>query len=219
MLDNTFNNYLTFVLILQPQPGFKSRPDRILLSKPGFKLDAVFTLGHGSDYKRDYQKNLYIARLNSIHNVARLQAEGKFFDSFCYWDCGPHGICRCGICVQKRNDECDEIFCSSCGPARLRYYQFLQAIFIILVSLSIFSLFILISKCVLLNARPRICAHLSRSVLGSKYFILTMIIGMFATYTFFKWSHADVLNLVSSQIPEELFPSDHLMVVARIAIE
>lgn len=179
----------------------------------------VFNLGSGQDYKRDYTKQLHLARLHTIYQSAKHQLEGQLYESACLWDCGPHGICRCGICVQKREDDCSESFCSSCGPARLRYYQFLQMTFFVALSLLLFSLGVCISRPICISLKSAFCSKLQRSVFTRKSFIFLTAITMIAVYLFFKWNYSDVLELVDSQIPEEFYPSDHLMVVARVTIE
>ena len=188
------------------------------MSKSDFKIDSVFKLGRGWNYRRDYMKRLHLARLHAIYKSAQRQLEGHLYESSCLWDCGPHGICRCGICVTKREDDCDESYCSFCGPARLRYYQFLQALFIAALSLFLFSLGVCISRPLCVDLRSNFCTKLQRSVFPNKYFILLTAISMLVVYFFFKWNYSDVLELVDSQIAEELYPSDHLMVIARVSM-
>ena len=207
------------MFFFQPQPGLHSRPDRILVSKPDLKVDSAFKLGRGWDYRKNYMKHLHLARLHAIYKSAQRQLDGNIYESSCYWDCGPHGICRCGICVTKRDDECDESYCSFCGPARLRYYQFLQALFISALVSFLFSLGVCISRLLCGNMKSKFCTRLQRSLFTNKYFILLTAISMIVLYTYFKWNYSDVLELVDSQITEELYPSDHMMVVARVSLD
>ena len=208
------------MFILQPDPGFESRPDRILISEPGLKVDSVFTLGRGFYYERHYKNKLYWARINSIHEVAKSQAAGDLYDTSCHWDCGPHGVCRCGICVKKRvDDACNETYCVTCGPAKYNYYQFLMIIFWTMFALFFISLGICTSKFTGYFSRFKFIKQLTRTLLGSMYFLLAMVAGMLVIYFIFVEHFKDVQYLADSQIKEELFPSDHLMVVARIRID
>ena len=67
--------------------------------------------------------------------------------------------------------------------------------------------------------KSKFCTKLQRSIVTNKYFILFTTVVMVVVYIYFNWSYSDVLELVSSQIAEELYPSDHMMVVARISLE
>jgi len=208
-----------FTFSNMPQPGLHSRPDRILVSKPGFRIESAFKLGRGWDYRRDYSNHLRLARLHAIYKSAQKQAEGNIYESSCYWDCGPHGICRCGICVTKRDDDCDESYCSFCGPARLRYFQFLQFLYISALLALLFSLGVCISRPLCGNTKSAFCKKLQRSIVTNKYFLLLTALAIIFLYIYFKWTYSDVLQLVDAQIAEELYPSDHMMVVARIIFE
>ncbi|GFS18550.1 endonuclease exonuclease phosphatase [Elysia marginata] len=81
-----------------PSPGYISRPDRILLS-PTFKVIRSDLYGHGGPYINSCYSAIIMKRTMSMLRSA--------FDSFirrngysCLHDCGPHGSCRCGICVR-----------------------------------------------------------------------------------------------------------------------
>ena len=121
--------------------------------------------------------------------------------------------------MTKRDDDCDESYCSFCGPARLRYFQFLQFLYISAMCALLFSLGVCISRLLCANIKSTFCKKLQRSIVTSKYFVLLTAVAIILLYIYFKWTYSDVLQLVDAQIAEELYPSDHLMVVARIIFE
>ena len=207
------------VFFLQPDPGLHSRPDRILVSKTGLRVSSVFTVGGGEYYAKNYKEKLYWSRLAKVKSVAQSMVDGVTYESFCDWDCGPHGMCICGICVPtKENNACDSSYCESCSALKLGQFQLLLGCFIAVMVLLTFSILVILLKLARTHIRARICDSFKRSFIGKKYFPVAMIVCILVIYYTAKVVLKDTFDLVNSQIEEELFPSDHLMVVAKVVV-
>ncbi|KAK3579046.1 hypothetical protein CHS0354_029903 [Potamilus streckersoni] len=87
-----------FTFSNMPTPGYESRPDRILISSNFQVLDAVLS-GNGSYYRQHFQGTIHYHRFVIIIESAFLSYMG-YFGYPCLQDCGPHGSCRCGVCVK-----------------------------------------------------------------------------------------------------------------------
>eukprot|EP00794_Sanderia_malayensis_P006186 gene6186-6901_t len=203
-----------------PSPGLHSRPDRILVSTTGLKVSKAYLLGTGADYAREYHSDLYWARINTIYDIAEKLTEGIVYEDSCHWDCGPHGMCRCGICVPRGHSAgiCDEMFCEACSPAKLKLYELLLLCFIAATTLIIISISVMILKCTRTSFNSRVFNRVKRSFLGKLYFIGLLLLFIIGLYLVLIIGLRDTLKLAESQIAEEKFPSDHLMLVSEIKI-
>ncbi len=119
---------------------------------------------------------------------------------------------------QETDSMCDEMYCSACGPARLKLYDFLLVCSITSISLLVLSTFTIILRALRSWCRLKMCDKLKRSIFGKLSFFVTLIIIVIMIYLAGTMAFRDTLKLVESQIPEELFPSDHLMVVAELTV-
>ncbi|XP_063438028.1 uncharacterized protein LOC134719030 [Mytilus trossulus] len=100
-----------------PFPGLESRPDRIMVNSETEVISASLS-GHGTIYKRQYKSSIVFSRFQTVLKQAALSYHSISGFS-CFHDCGPHGSCRCGVCVADGNDktchlpnciECNAIF-------------------------------------------------------------------------------------------------------------
>ncbi|EDO43890.1 predicted protein [Nematostella vectensis] len=96
-----------------PTPGLVSRPDRILVSRNGLAVIKADTIG-------GHYMSAYYHALNKWHRLVTVLHHTNLSTSTsitytCHQDCGPHGSCRCGVCVRGGNkNNCDLQFCYEC---------------------------------------------------------------------------------------------------------
>uniref|UniRef100_A0A0B6ZLI3 Endonuclease/exonuclease/phosphatase domain-containing protein n=1 Tax=Arion vulgaris TaxID=1028688 RepID=A0A0B6ZLI3_9EUPU len=226
-----------------PSPGLQSRPDRILVSR---NITVVHTkqAGNGIDYKKYYNTSVIISRAKSLLATS--------FDAFigrsgysCFQDCGPHGSCRCGICVSGGNQQnCNTPDCYECNIFKFILFLtiiipfginliilFFSILKILVVSAKIRSddiLDILGYKCCLFNLNLFSFPVMSRRYKTkiNKFFFLCklppilllilMLISALSMLLLFKYLFEDSIQLVYALLPEEMFPSDHLIVLAKL---
>ncbi|GFO01929.1 endonuclease/exonuclease/phosphatase family protein [Plakobranchus ocellatus] len=97
-----------------PSPGFVSRPDRILVS-PSFQVKRTFLSGQGESYRDEFIFSILLSRAKRVLRSGYDSFIGKTGYS-CLHDCGPHGSCRCGVCVKGGNQlNCDLPDCFECN--------------------------------------------------------------------------------------------------------
>ncbi|RUS78299.1 hypothetical protein EGW08_013934 [Elysia chlorotica] len=228
-----------------PSPGLVSRPDRILVS-PSIKEVNYYIYGHGAPYRNRFYSAIVMNRVESVLRSAVDSFLGKAGYS-CLHDCGPHGSCRCGVCVQGGNElNCNIPECEECD--RGSFILFIVILFPMLLSLVLLMFFVIRTlvvsanfnqedlfailgyRCCLFNAklfRYRSLPRTLRSVLGRASVLwrlppLPMVLVSLTVSTIlsflFMMSFLENFKYIYSILPEELFPSDHLMVVAEISL-
>lgn len=198
-----------------PEPGFVSRPDRILLSSVGFEVISAELHGDGKVYQQKYSFQNKWQRLKTTFRMARESALGSRFKYPCYQDCGPHGSCRCGICVKGGDqNNCELPSCSECDP---EHYQSFIFIGLLYASTGVFLLYsfakTIIMKCV---HRTRRTHHRILFLCPNRLLILALIALLISLYYITIQSLGDTLEAVNGRLTEEMFPSDHLMIAARL---
>jgi len=196
-----------------PKPGLISRPDRILVSKSGLKVKSIMVNGKGHLYSLNFAYYLWHERRLSVMQAMRTG------DSRCEWDCGPHGSCRCGICVSGGNEyTCKHSTCSECSTKKLYMYYFFVTSSIVYTCYSV--IYIILTVIHFLRRRY---FHIYRKIkrircLTNHYIFLSCLTLCLLNILFVKFAFWDVLRIIEMQLDEELNPSDHLMVIARIEI-
>lgn len=235
------DQHLTFSNM--PSPGLISRPDRILLS-PDIEVIHTDLYGQGRPYYYRCYSSIILRRVMSVLRSA--------FDSFlgktgypCLHDCGPHGSCRCGICVKGGNKlNCDIPDCAECNGHSL--ILFVLIVFPIVLTLALIGFFIIRTlimtanfrqedlfailgyRCCLFNVGlfrrqslpRRVKLYLGRASVLLRLPPLPMIAICVITLIFlclvFLSCFQTNMKFIYAILQEELFPSDHLMVVAKI---
>ena len=214
-------SYLYVLLLLiscyQPEPGLVSRPDRILVSKAGLEVMKSGLLGDGKTYQQKYSFWNKWQRLKTVINMARETAQGPPFGYSCHQDCGPHGSCRCGVCVKGGDKNiCDLPFCYECDAAHYNSFLLLMILYLTVALFVFYVFFKLILKRCLSRGRRNplrlifLCSNKALLVFLCVLFIVIYLI----TISSFE----DSLQTVHNRIPEEMFPSDHLMVFSKLKL-
>lgn len=139
------------------------------------------------------------------------------FQIHMHQDCGPHGSCRCGVCVKGGDqNNCELPFCQECDA---EHYNSFVLIGVLYTTSVVFILYILVKallrRCFGRTGRlnSRVLFLCSNRTLG-----LSVISLMFVLYFITMLSLGDTLETVNGRIPEEMFPSDHMMVVAKLKV-
>ena len=125
---------MTLILFtsIQPSPGMQSRPDRVLVSSDIEVMGATLS-GNGTTYRHQYKSGIGLHRLQTILSHAALSYQGTSGYS-CLHDCGPHGSCRCGICVAIGNEKtCNLPYCGECNGEIYRNYIIVACIAIVIL--------------------------------------------------------------------------------------
>lgn len=202
-------------LSFQPEPGSVSRPDRILVSLTGLKVISADLHGDGKIYQQKYSFQNKLQRLRRIFQMARETALGPRFKYTCHQDCGPHASCRCGVCVKGGDqNNCELPFCYECDAEHYHSFIFIGLLYAASVAFIMYILLkMLIMRCPVRTRRShsRILFLCSNRIFG-----LGLIALVISLYIITMYSLRDTLETVNSRIPEEMFPSDHMMVVAKL---
>ena len=158
-----------------------------------------------------------MSRMQTMIRMAKEQWSGNEISYSCYLDCGPHGSCRCGVCVGGGNKQnCDLSSCSECTAKHYNIVLFLYySISIYIVSL-IYASVGLWAKCV--NRRRLSKIFVCRKRFGFKHLIAFTFAGVLIFYTIVKIAFSDMFASALNRLPEEMYPSDHLMVVSEIKV-
>ena len=243
MLTFNLNNLIS--LLFKPSPGLESRPDRILVSTD-LQVTSAALSGHGDVYKQQYNSSIYWSRLRIVIQSSWLSYKGVSgypcrHDCGPHGSC-QCGIC---VAVGNKHD-CNLPNCSYCDSqtfsAILGYSVpcvacVLHLLFAVVSVLTVaagsygdtvFS--ILGYKCCLFN--PRLFRTYPSQKRAQKllkfcnkwpFFRLPpcgqlvtslLLCAMCLFYVRHRFAH--VLDLAANILPEELFPSDHLMLTATI---
>ncbi|KAL8605781.1 hypothetical protein ACOMHN_011143 [Nucella lapillus] len=124
-----------FTFSNMPEPGLTSRPDRILISS-SVRATEVSLHGRGVEYKTRHAADIFTHRLHRVMKAAK-ESLGQHAGFSCLHDCGPHGSCRCGVCVRAgvSTPPChlpDCLECSSTVFMQLSFFFFLAAVLFLL---------------------------------------------------------------------------------------
>ena len=228
--------YFVSFFLMQPIPGFISRPDRILVSDRYFAVRMAEVRGHGPDYAEKFKHHIRHARQAAILEAAKRtyyrQPGGN-----CIHDCGPHGSCRCGICVGGGDkNACPVPDCHECTTEFYRHYliiKFLSCAFVLQLCIAAIQIGLSLYRGGTLHRHRTIfqvptavslkrmrhlyissCLNMCRSLA-----ILNFLIGLGGLWTMGAWSQAvfgESTELVNNILPEEFNPSDHLMVISEV---
>ena len=128
-----------------------------------------------------------------------------------FFDC----ILRCGVCISGGNSNaCADHFCTECSTQTFFIIHFVLFIF---VASFLFFLISLVSKLLRINFFLTFCfSRSSMQFLHRNYITFFALVVCISSYMYLEVILKDILLLVDAQLPEELYPSDHLMVVAKI---
>lgn len=201
-----------------PSTGLESRPDRILVSQTGMKISSSLTLGKGPLYEHRYGTSLSWNRFHIVLKAAKQRNFGEQQNSTCVAACGPRTSCRCGLCIKGENQSCAPGECPECAPSKLFVFHLVFIVF------SLCSVYLIGCVVVLLviAARPQ-CRRLLMNklrvgkVARFSYFFFALFVYIFLII-YAKIQFEDVIRLVNLQPMDELNPSNHLMMVARVEL-
>lgn len=226
----------------QPHPGLESRPDRIFASEK-FGVKSAQVLGDGSVYRHRYYYHVIISRTGKLWDAMSSQAPGRS----CLIDCGPHASCRCGLCVAGGDDHaCDMPDCEECSASARLSILLCISILVMLLLLILYATLRLLralnysgygeigswlgAHCCLCNPalyfgsqqpsrhRPGRLARLCCcSRLPPMPLLLSTLVIFFCAAQLTLMACSEVLNDIYSIIPEELYPSDHLLFTATLS--
>lgn len=198
-----------------PEPGLISRPDRILVSLTGLQVVSAEINGDGKIYQQKYSLQNKWQRLKKAYLMAKETAYGPRFKYTCHQDCGPHGSCRCGVCVKGGDtNNCELPFCFECNA---EHFNNFILIFVLYSTTLVFFLYILIKMLIqrcfskMRRVHARVLFLLSNRTLG-----IVVVCLMAALYFITMTLLQDTLETVNGRIAEEMFPSDHMMVTASL---
>lgn len=147
--------------------------------------------------------------------MARETALGPRFKYTCHQDCGPRGSCRCGVCVKGGDqNNCELPFCYECDAEHYHSFIFIGLLY---ATTALFLLYILM-KTIILKCPIRTRRSHARILFlcPNRTLPLALIALVVALYLITMSSLRDTLETVNGRIPEEMFPSDHMMVVAKL---
>ena len=232
--------------LFQPTPGLTSRPDRILTSN-NLRVVQMSLHGDGTAYKSKHSVDIMLHRLHRVLRAARDSFSG-YAGYPCLQDCGPRGSCRCGVCVERTDmGSCQLPSCEECSPhtfVLLLAFSSILSLLFILAGIATVNILIVASHvdqsnaffflgctCCLCNPRlvrqstatARHCAGRFLRCLGvgklpPVYLLLlsltVVVLSLPVTFVVFK----PTFDTVSGAMPEEYFPSDHMMLHAQLEI-
>ncbi|XP_006811301.1 uncharacterized protein LOC100369850 [Saccoglossus kowalevskii] len=239
-----------FTFSNMPAPGMESRPDRILVSANDLMVKDVNILGDGQSYREQFIDRIWWNRLHTVINSAYLSSIGIAGRS-CSHDCGPHGSCRCGVCVSGGNKQsCHLPQCFECNNDVYRHMLLIIVVFAIFFIQFLYAvlqvLFILNKKnqqmmqsmgcnCCLCypglyttsggmhRSRWRLCRLLAKlwplCRFPALFQIILSTVVMICLVIYASRSFSDMIDSINSILPEELYPSDHLMLTAKIVLQ
>ena len=206
-----------FSLFLQPSPGLVNRPDRVLVSRVGLEPVKTKLHGHGDAYRSGYSFLNYVSRFKTISRMSGRQWSGDKLNYTCHLDCGPHGSCRCGVCSGGGNAlNCDLPYCKECSAAVYNIILFLYYFLIIYAISTTYITFCIYAKHTQIRALRKLI--LCPRWFGLAHFTAYLLVGFLVIFTLVKVGLSDTIALTLNRIPEEMFPSDHLMVVSEIKV-
>lgn len=171
--------------------------------------------GDGKVYQQKYSLQNKWQRLKKVFLMAKETANGPHFKYTCHQDCGPHGSCRCGVCVKGGDkNNCELPFCYECDAEHFNNFLLLFVLYSTAVVFILYILIkILIQRCFATKRRvhSRVLFLFSNRTLG-----IAVVCLMIALYFITMSLLRDTLETVNGRIVEEMFPSDHMMVTAKL---
>ena len=196
-----------------------SRPDRILVSKTGIQVESAQQVGDGSEYKQRYSFWNKWSRLKTVITMAKAASTKLQSNSFtypCYQDCGPHGSCRCGVCVAGSDNSCNLLSCSECDKSHYNIYLAITFA-VVLYTLLLFYIFAkVILRCYILRDR-RACRRIV-FLFPNRLLMVFLVSTALSLLVFVIHIFGDSLETVNNRLIEEMFPSDHLMLLAKLKL-
>ncbi|XP_070193785.1 uncharacterized protein [Littorina saxatilis] len=235
-----------FTFSNMPSPGLTSRPDRILVTND-ITVEETQLHGDGTQYKSRHSRDILFHRFWRVLHVARDTFQGGTGFS-CLHDCGPHGACRCGVCMNNEAfDRCLLPDCSECSSGVYLLACAFSVIFFLLLVLAVIAaikilvvasrmdqsdaFFLLGCTCCLCNPKlirqstmtgrhwtGRLLRCLGVGKLSPVYLLLFCLIVMVLCLTVGFAVLKSSFDMVGGVMPEEYFPSDHLMLAAELEI-
>ncbi|XP_062587961.1 uncharacterized protein LOC134249646 [Saccostrea cucullata] len=229
-----------------PSPGLESRPDRIIVNSK-MEIKAASLTGDGSFYKDKYSSSISFHRLKSLIHHSYLSYMGVTGYA-CLQDCGPHGSCRCGMCVKGDNsNNCDLPNCQECNQDTYKNIVLFAFVFIFVCFHIFFAVLIIfingadfrreavfqILGCNCCLCHPdnfkkhrsstrvklfRCCMRWPLFRMPPFYLLLFSILSLAIALYSFNKVFVDSFRTISMVMDEEYYPSDHLMLSAVIAI-
>ena len=224
-------------------PGLESRPDRILVCER-FRVTSAEVLGNGTVYRQRYFLHIWWNRFDNLLGAAVDSYQGRRGRS-CPYDCGPHASCRCGVCVSGGDGRpCLLPACPECAPVTLVLVVVAVVTVIGLLAQLVYALLqvlhamnrrspdlvgpFLSLNCCLCNPRlyavptvARRCRH-SRLVrawpclrLPPVFLIVVSVLLAFLWLEIVLFVFREGLQDINSILPEEMYPSDHLLLVVQ----
>ena len=149
--------------------------------------------------------------------MSKRQWNGDRLNYTCHLDCGPRGSCRCGVCVGGGDAlNCDLHNCTECTAAHYNIILFMYYFLIIYLIGVIYLAFCIYAKHTQIRGLRRLI--LCPRWFGYKHFTAYLVLGFVIFYSLVKVGLSDMIALSLNRIPEEMFPSDHLMVVSEIKV-
>ena len=185
------------------------------MSQTGLKVISAELHGDGKIYQQKYSLQNKWQRLKTAFRMARETALGPRFKYTCHQDCGPHGSCRCGVCIKGGDkSNCELPFCYECDAEHYHSFVFIGLLY---AATAIFLMYILV-KVIILRCTLRTRRSHSRILFlcSNRTFVLALIALFVSLYFITMSSFRDTFETVNGRIPEEMFPSDHMMVVAKL---
>ncbi|PVD25351.1 hypothetical protein C0Q70_15851 [Pomacea canaliculata] len=231
-----------FTFSNMPSPGLVSRPDHILVSK-NIRVLQMALHGNGSEYGQARRAAVHLHRARLLIKVMTASFFG-YTGYSCLHDCGPHGSCRCGVCVKGGNSNtCLLPDCEECSPLKFVYFVFLMvlaAVHFMLGLLGALSILLVSARyqhnkwclawgcsCCLCNpdlirssaVRPRFILHwMGIRRIPPVYLLFLSIVGLTSCYILGMIIFENSLKTVNAILNEEFYPSDHLMLQASLLV-
>lgn len=191
-------------------------------------------------YKERFLPNILWHRAWQAVHILHASSRGRTGRA-CVHDCGPHASCRCGLCVSGGDD--NTCLLPNCGECHSRMFTYLQ-VFAVALVVSFFS-FIAAALRVLRSMNNRShqnCMNLNicewfclcdanlfwpsrhrRTICGwgrippmIHLAVSLLLLGFVLEWMWFVFG--DLINDIYAIIPEELYPSDHLVLSATLNI-
>ncbi|CAI9721317.1 Hypothetical predicted protein [Octopus vulgaris] len=223
-----------FTFSNMPTPGYESRPDRILVSK-SFKILSCNLHGNGNFYKKKYKTLIFWHRFQRVIKSAYEAFQG-FSGYSCTQDCGPHGSCRCGVCVNIGNQkDCLLIDCSECNSFMFLLFILLTLFACLLSSVTVLALILFLFSRISVRtfhclysvklyfntraySRLRILYRFFPFIKAPLPFLLVCIVTNLVFYTVITFIFSGTLQTIFRVMAEEFYPSDHLMISSQLWI-
>ena len=201
----------------------------------------------GADYSSYYHSSVVMSRVRRVLLSGYASLTGLSGYS-CRHDCGPHGSCRCGVCVTGGNQlNCDLPHCGECSGSHFVIFLFIFIPFCVMAATLFYAVLkvlvvsskfsqeaiqdILGYRCCLFNKnlfRMNAVPRKYKSFLSRIFFIYQLppyvlivfsVVVLLIQVITLKMFFSDSVSTVYSILPEELFPSDHSLVYASVVLQ